>query len=389
MNGTYVLALAVAGSDLYAGGDFTTAGGVSANGIAKWNGTTWSALGSGMNEFGTVRALAVSGTDVYAGGSFATAGGVSANCIAQWNGSAWRALGSGMSGPDPALGGMVIALAVAETDLYAGGWFTAAGGKLSKHIAQFTKPPGPEIDIEQPLAVPLLYGSSGIIWGAAPVASSGPRKTFTVMSTGTSDLIISAAAPSGGNASDFTVDTTGMATTVPTGDPATFVTTFAVTFIPSGPGLRSTTLQIFSNDADESPFDITLSGTGLSFTNDGDGDGLNDASEFQLAALGFNWQDGTQPQKDLVSTYYAHANGAGLYTPSQVQALHIDTPLIQRNGAGLYTLTLGLRKSTTLLPGSFLPFPFIADATVINGDGKIEFQFSSEDDAAFFRLETD
>jgi hypothetical protein len=376
--------LAVAGSNLYAGGDFTTAGGVSANGIAKWNGTTWSALGSGMNEFGIVRALAVSGTDVYAGGSFTTAGGVSANCIAQWNGSAWRALGSGMSGPDPSLGGMVIALAVSGTDLYAGGWFTAAGGKLSKHIAQFTKPPGPEIDIEQPLAVPLLCGSSGIIWGAAPVASSGPRKTFTVMSTGTSDLTISAVATSGGNAGDFAVDTTGMATTVTPGAHATFFTTFAVTFTPTAPGERGATLRIFSNDGDESPFDITLTGTGLSFTNDGDGDGLSDASEFQLAALGFNWE---QPQPELVNTLKSNLNGAGYFTPSQVQALHIDTPLIQRDAAGVFTLTLGLQKSTTLLPGSFQPFSFTAPNTQINGAGKIEFQFTVPDNAAFFRLE--
>ena len=45
-----VYALAVdASGNLYAGGDFTTAGGVSANRIAKWDGSSWSALGSGMN----------------------------------------------------------------------------------------------------------------------------------------------------------------------------------------------------------------------------------------------------------------------------------------------------------------------------------------------------
>ena len=45
----------------------------SATQIAKWNGSTWSALGSGMD--GGVAALAVSGTNLYAGGSFTTAGG--------------------------------------------------------------------------------------------------------------------------------------------------------------------------------------------------------------------------------------------------------------------------------------------------------------------------
>jgi hypothetical protein len=72
MNST-VWALAVSGGTLYAGGDFTTAGGTAANSIAQWNGSSWSALGSGMNS--TVRALAVSGGRFYAGGYFTTAGG--------------------------------------------------------------------------------------------------------------------------------------------------------------------------------------------------------------------------------------------------------------------------------------------------------------------------
>ena len=49
------------------------AGGSPATNIAKWNGSSWSALGSGMNS--RVAALAVSGSDLYAGGEFTTAGG--------------------------------------------------------------------------------------------------------------------------------------------------------------------------------------------------------------------------------------------------------------------------------------------------------------------------
>src|SRR5438309_1977221 len=75
------------------GGLFTMAGGTAANYIAKWNGSSWTALGSGLSF--AVRRSAVLGTNLYAGGGFTTAGGSAATNIAKWNGSSWTALGSG------------------------------------------------------------------------------------------------------------------------------------------------------------------------------------------------------------------------------------------------------------------------------------------------------
>ena len=63
----------MSGSDLYAGGTFTVAGDGPAKSIAKWDGSNWMALGSGMDY--AVYALAVSGSDLYVGGAFTTAGG--------------------------------------------------------------------------------------------------------------------------------------------------------------------------------------------------------------------------------------------------------------------------------------------------------------------------
>jgi hypothetical protein len=123
----WVLALAVSGSDLYAGGPFTMAGGSAANYIAKWDGSSWSVLGSGMDWL--VSALAVSGNDLYAGGVFTNVGGIRVSNIGKWNGSSWSALGSGVNGG-------VLALAVSGSDLYAGGGFIAAGGKASPFIAR-------------------------------------------------------------------------------------------------------------------------------------------------------------------------------------------------------------------------------------------------------------
>ena len=48
--------------NLYIGGYFTAVGDTIATNIAKWNGSTWSTLGSGLS--GPVSALAVSGNDL-------------------------------------------------------------------------------------------------------------------------------------------------------------------------------------------------------------------------------------------------------------------------------------------------------------------------------------
>jgi hypothetical protein len=133
-----VLALAVSGTNLYAGGQFTTAGGVSATNIAKWDGSAWSALGSGIGgsppggDLPCVYALAVSGTNLYAAGCFSMAGGLPANNIAEWDGSTWSPVGSAAL-----TSAHVYALAVSGTNLYAGGYFSMMGGVHAYYIAKW------------------------------------------------------------------------------------------------------------------------------------------------------------------------------------------------------------------------------------------------------------
>ena len=121
-----VEALAWDGANLYAGGGFTSAGGVSANYIAKWDGHTWSTLNTGMNYW--VTALIWDGSYLYASGIFTSAGGVAANRIARWDGSAWSALGSGMNSS-------IFELIWDGVNLYAGGIFSTAGDKAAGYIA--------------------------------------------------------------------------------------------------------------------------------------------------------------------------------------------------------------------------------------------------------------
>jgi hypothetical protein len=62
---------------------FTSAGGVPVNGIAKWDGTNWSALGDGINPVGRVTLGSDYIGNIYAGGDLTTAGGTGANRIAK------------------------------------------------------------------------------------------------------------------------------------------------------------------------------------------------------------------------------------------------------------------------------------------------------------------
>lgn len=128
-----VFALAsLSNGDLVAGGEFTTAGGIAANNIARWNGTAWVPLGSGLN--GVVRALTtLRNGDLIAGGGFTVAGGVPANGIARWDGSAWTPMGSGISA-----NGWVFALAtLPNRDLVIGGTFSMVGGVAARSLARW------------------------------------------------------------------------------------------------------------------------------------------------------------------------------------------------------------------------------------------------------------
>jgi trimeric autotransporter adhesin len=136
-----VNSLAVTGTTIYAGGSFTTAGEVTVNHIARWDGGAWHALGAGMTgdsftSDGFVQSIAILGSRVYAGGVFLTAGGVAVKGLAAWDGSTWTPLGSGVVWGEGG-GGSVRALAVGGSDLYVGGDFYGAGELAVTRVARW------------------------------------------------------------------------------------------------------------------------------------------------------------------------------------------------------------------------------------------------------------
>jgi hypothetical protein len=134
-NSVNAIAIDSATNNVYVGGDFTAAGGISAIYIAKWDGTIWSPLGSGiLGSFVTSIAIDSATNIVYVGGSFVQAGLVLVNNIAKWNGTNWFSLGGATNGCN----GTVTSIAIYNsTNIFVGGSFTTSGGGTTNRIAKW------------------------------------------------------------------------------------------------------------------------------------------------------------------------------------------------------------------------------------------------------------
>ena len=178
--GALVRAIAVNGNSVYVGGQFDQAGGVRANCVARWDGTQWSALGEGVALSGGspfVDALAVRGEEIFIGGDFSVAGVVPANRVARWDGQSWSALNSGADST-------VQAMAILGSHLFVAGNFNHIGGQEIRGLAQWDgtgwSALGGGLGGSQPYASLLaargtnLFVAGRFAWaGAKPAALSG------------------------------------------------------------------------------------------------------------------------------------------------------------------------------------------------------------------------
>jgi hypothetical protein len=115
----------------------------------------------------------------------------------------------------------------------------------------------PEISVQQPAGSNLTDGKSKKEFGTVKVGKKGVAKTFTIKNTGKADLTGLSVGKSGSHRSDFIVGALSKTSLAPGAS-----ATFKVTFKPKAKGTRKALLKILSNDANESPFDITVTGLG-------------------------------------------------------------------------------------------------------------------------------
>lgn len=123
------------GSEIYIGGNFTRAGSIVANKIARYDGM-WTDLQGGVNDSnGYVSVISTHG-GLYIGGKFNSVGGVSVNNIAYTNGTNWMELSEFPGGFD----GPVYAISNMRFGLYVGGDFHKAGDSICNFIAKKNQP---------------------------------------------------------------------------------------------------------------------------------------------------------------------------------------------------------------------------------------------------------
>jgi hypothetical protein len=127
-----VHAMAIFQGQLYAGGSFSRSDTdtIYQSNIARWNGIDWEMAGDGLN--GPVYALHTHNDILYAGGAFTASDSSEMLKMASWDGTQWSAVGTGFT--DSA--DTVFCLYTYDDTLYTGGRFDSAGNQFVQNIAK-------------------------------------------------------------------------------------------------------------------------------------------------------------------------------------------------------------------------------------------------------------
>lgn len=134
---------------------------------------------------------------------------------------------------------------------------TAGTSPFTVNLSGTSGQPSPEIEIQQQNRFTLVDGKTKLSFGSAKVRGRGKSLNFIITNTGDAMLTDLALTKSGNHRKDFIVSFPADIQLAPGASAS-----FKVSFMPRGAGSRKATLKLISNDADESPFDISVTGVG-------------------------------------------------------------------------------------------------------------------------------
>ena len=235
-------------------------------------------------------------------------------------------------------------LTIANNDLSEDSYSFAIQG-----TGTYATAPLSEIDIQVSL-VSIPNGTSAPSFGSVAVNGGSFSQTFNIKNTGTEDLIVTAyplASISGANASDFAI-TQQPSSPIAPGASSPFV----IAFSPSAGGTRSAYVTIENNDADESPYTITLQGTGLT------------SPEIQVRGNNIEIVSGDASPSMTDSTYFGNVTASlgnryvtyRIYNlGSTTLTLNGVTPVVI-TGAAQSEFAVTSQPATTIATGSSSPF---------------------------------
>ena len=216
---------------------------------------------------------------------------------------------------------------------------------------QGTGTAAPEMDVSG-LAVSIADGDAtpsvldDTDFGSHDIDTGSNANTFTVTNTGSAVLNLTGTPRvtiGGVHAADFTL-TVDAATTVASGGGTT---TFTITFDPSAVGLRSATVSIANDDADENPYNFSIQGTGTA------------APEMDVSGLAVSIADGDATPSVLDDTDFGShdidtGSNANTFTVTNTGSAVLNltgTPRVTIGGVHAADFTLTVDAATTVASG--------------------------------------
>jgi hypothetical protein len=125
-----VSSLVVCNGKLYAFGSFNKIGTTSCNKMAVWDGTTWTPITFPFSNYGIADAVEYNG-ELYIGGNLFN--GASAGGLIKFDGTTWSVVGQGIQGNSA----WVNALKVFNNELYIGGYFQKGAGNAGDFLMKW------------------------------------------------------------------------------------------------------------------------------------------------------------------------------------------------------------------------------------------------------------